>query len=140
MASPLRTMLIGGHKPASVAADLGLTLLRIAAGLLMAPHGWGKIPPSGQFLDGVSEMGFPMPIVFAWGAALSEFVGGLLLAAGLFTRPAAFMMAGTMVVAAFVAHAGDPISVREMALLYLFIAIAFMFNGSGRFGLDRFLR
>ena len=140
MSNMLRTLTVGGHTPQKLSADVALTVLRAAAGLMMATHGWGKLPVSDEFVQGVGDMGLPFPVVFAWIAALSEFAGGLLLAAGLFTRFAAFMIAGTMFVAAFIAHAGDPLSAREMALLYLAISIAFMINGSGRFGVDAILR
>jgi putative oxidoreductase len=97
-------------------------------------------------------------MAFAWAAALSETLGGLLVGLGLFTRFAAPACAFTMAVAAFGRHQahqhlmvklglrsageetlkawGDP----EMALLYLacFVAVALM--GAGRFSLDHLLR
>lgn len=77
--------------------DLGLLLLRIGMGLAMAfAHGLGKLPPSDKLIEGVGSMGFPVPVVFAWLAALSEFAGGILIALGLFTRPASLFLAGTM--------------------------------------------
>lgn len=136
----IERVLVSGSAPQSVVADLGFTILRVTAGAMMAPHGWGKLPPTDEFVSGVGEMGFPMPIVFAWVAALSEFVGGILLAVGFLTRPAAFFIAGTMATAAFVVHADDPFSDKEMALLYLATMIAFMLAGSGRFSIDRMVR
>jgi putative oxidoreductase len=85
-------------------------------------------------------MGFPLPALFAWAAALSESLGGLLLAVGLLTRPAAFFILVTMFVAAFIRQAGDPFLERELALLYGAVAIQFLLVGSGRFGLDAFFR
>jgi putative oxidoreductase len=145
MAINAREVLIGGATPASITADIGLTILRVSAGLMMAfGHGMGKIPPSDGFVQGVGELGFPQPLLFAWAAGASEFFGGLLLAAGLLTRPAAFFIAFTMTVAAFMRHAGDPMFGRtpskEMALLYLAVAVAFLLTGSGRFSVDRVLR
>lgn len=120
--------------------DLGLLVLRVFAGLGLAlAHGLGKIPPSERFISGVIEMGFPLPGVFAWAAGLSEFVGGILLAIGLLTRPAAFFVLVTMFVAAFIRQAGDPFGERELALLYGAVAVLFLFAGSGRFGLDALL-
>ena len=85
-------------------------------------------------------MGFPLPILFAWLAALSELLGGLLLAVGLFTRYAAFFVFGTMTVAAFIAHAGDPFNVRELALLYWAVMLSLLLVGGGRFELERTFR
>lgn len=84
-------------------------------------------------------MGFPAPVVFAWAAALSEFLGGFSLLLGLFTRPAAIFVACTMFSAAFIRHAGDPFSNKEKALLYLLVAMAFFVLGSSRSSLDAWL-
>ncbi len=123
--------------------DVGLLILRVLTGLFMASHGYGKIFTEGrmeQFTEGVAEMGFPLPIVFAWSAALSELLGGLLLAAGLFTRYAAFLIFCTMTVAAFIAHGDDPFSVKEKALLFWTISLAVMFLGAGQYAVDRLIR
>jgi putative oxidoreductase len=45
-----------------------------------------------------------------------------------------------MGVAAFVAHGKDPLSVKEMALLYFFAFAVFIFTGAGRYSLDKFFR
>lgn len=120
--------------------DFALLFLRLSAGLTMAfAHGLGKMPPPEMLVQGVGAMGFPMPELFAWLAGLSEFLGGLFLAIGLLTRPAAFFMAITMGVAAFVVHAADPFVKKEMALLYLFISAFFAIRGAGKFSVDRFI-
>ena len=137
----VRWFLFGGDGGGSATADLGLLLLRVFAGLSLAlAHGLGKIPPSERFIGGVAEMGFPLPIVFGWAAALSEFVGGILVALGLFTRPAAFFIAVTMAVAAFIRQAGNPFSELELALLYGIVAVTLLLVGAGRYSVDRHLQ
>lgn len=122
--------------PTEAAGDLAL---RVFAGLSMAlAHGLGKLPPSDQFIQGVTGLGFPLPVVFAWLASFAEVGGGILLAAGLITRPAAFFVAFTMAVAAFHVHADDPFQRKEMALLYFFIALYYVLAGAGRYSLDAF--
>ena len=60
--------------------NFGILVFRVFIGLTMAfAHGLGKLPPPQMLIDGVQSMGFPLPIVFAWAAALSEFVGALLI-------------------------------------------------------------
>lgn len=121
-------------------ADVGLLVLRVSAGCAMAfAHGLGKLPPSDGFITKTGELGFPLPELFAWAAALSEFAGGLLIALGLLTRPAAAALLFTMGVAFFGAHAGDAFGDREMAFLYAMISIAFLFTGAGRYSLDAML-
>lgn len=117
--------------------DLAFVLLRLFVGLSMGlTHGLAKMPPPQMLIDGVAGLGFPMPVLFAWAAALSEFVGGLLVAAGLLTRPAAAFISITMLVAVFGAHGADTFDKKEMALLYFFTMAFFALAGAGRWSLD----
>lgn len=101
-------------------------------------HGLGKTPPSEKFLMGVTSLGFPLPIVFAWAAALSEFLGGIFLALGFLTRPVAILLSITMLVAAFGVHLSDPWDIKESSLIYLVISLVFACRGAGRFSIDAF--
>ena len=135
----LKGFLFGGTSGQSALGNLGEAGLRIFAGLSMAfGHGRGKVPPSDDFIKGVTDLGFPQ--IFAWVAGLSEFAGGILLAIGLATRFSALMILGTMVVAAGVVHADDPFGKKEMALLYLAISFFFMLRGSGDLSVDALVR
>ncbi len=117
--------------------DLGLLILRVFAGLALSlAHGIGKVPPSDRFIDRVAGMGLPAPELFAWLAGAAEFGAGLLLALGLLTRPAAFLIVGNFVVVAGLAHAGDAFGDREKPLLFLTIALLYLFAGPGRYSLD----
>ena len=137
----VREILFGGAGGASPGADAGLLLLRAFAGVALAlAHGLGKLPPKPGFVAGVEEMGFPAPMLFAWLAGLSEFGGGLLVAIGLLTRPAAFFVLFTMLVAAFVRGAGDPFTDIEKALLFGVIALFLLFAGAGRYSVDALVR
>jgi len=132
--------LLGSRSIAVLGAETGLTLLRIFLGLSMAlAHGLGKLPPQEGFVGFLDSMGLPAPGLMAWLAALAEFGGGLLLAAGLLTRFASLSIIITMTVAAFGAHGGDGFSEQEMALLYLFATLPFLFAGGGRVSADRAL-
>lgn len=144
---------------APVTKDLGVLILRLAGGGLALAHGWGKVVSlsAGQgdrLVAGVGALGFPAPGLFAWAAALAEFVGGLCVLLGLATRVAAAFAAFTMAVAAFGQHRahlqllakvgalavpadslkawGNP----ELALVYLSIFLAIAPIGAGRFALD----
>jgi putative oxidoreductase len=129
--------ILGPGTAGSPTADAGLATLRIIAGLLLALlHGIGKVPPQEGFIGWIGAMGFPAPIVFAWLAGAAEFLGGLMIAIGLFTRPAAAFVFIHFVIVVFVAHAGDPIGDRELAILFGTIALAFAFMGPGRFSID----
>ena len=137
----LKHLLFGGAGGGSQLADVGLMLLRGYVGLTMAlTHGLPKLQNPEQIIGGTRALGFPAPTLFGWLAILAEFGGGLLLAAGLATRPAAFLIANTMAVAALVAHANDPFARKELAVTYFMAALLFMLTGAGRYGLDALLR
>jgi putative oxidoreductase len=58
----------------------------------------------------------------------------------LLTRPAAFLILCVMLTAFFGVHINDPFAKQESALMYGFIALAFLIVGSGRYGLDSLIR
>jgi putative oxidoreductase len=122
-------------------SDVALAFLRLA-GLGLAYHGYQKVfgGDMSSFARSVEKIGFPVPIVFAWLAALSEFLGGGLVAVGLFTRLGATFAAITMFVAAFLKHATDDFDTREKALSYLVIMLALALLGPGKWSVDGLVR
>ena len=73
-----------------------------------------------------------------------ELAGGLLIAIGLLTRPAAFLASGMMAVAYFMAHASGsffPIVNRgELAVVYTWLFLFIFFYGPGRWSVDAMVR
>jgi putative oxidoreductase len=137
----LKQILFGGESGLSTAANAGLALLRIFAGVaLAASHGLGKLPPSEQFIGGVTNLGFPAPAFFAWAAALAEFLGGVFIALGLFTRISSFFIVCVMLTAILGTHANDPFQRKELAFFYLFTALCFLLKGASDWSIDAFLR
>ncbi len=111
-----------------------LNALRIVAALLFTQHGVQKLfgALGGDRVEGLLGL---IGI-----AGILEFAGGLLLAAGLFTRPVAFLLSGQMAVAYFMAHLPNgfwPIeNGGELAALYCFAWLFFFANGPGKYSLD----
>ena len=147
MANAIKNFLFGGWGATSRFGDIGLLICRAGTGLMMAyAHGFSKVysngslGPSNEMIGSVKNVGFPMPTAFAWMAALTEFLGGILLAAGLMTRPVALALTFNMAVAAFGVHGKDPLAVKEMALLYMLAFATFIFTGAGRYSIDKFFR
>jgi putative oxidoreductase len=135
----MKDLLFGGARLNSRTGDLGLLILRLFAGLSLAlAHGITKLPPSPQFMSGVEKLGFPGQA--AWLSAFAEFVGGLALAAGFLTRPAALLIAINLSVAGFLQHAADPYQRKELPFLFLSVALMFLFVGAGRFSVDRVIK
>ena len=117
-----------------------LSVLRIITGFLFLWHGSQKLlnyPPMPPMPDGGSLP--PLLLV----AGVLEFGGGLLFLLGLFTRPVAFILSGMMAVAYFIAHASGgflPLTNKgELAVLYCFVFLYFVFAGGGEWSVDRLL-
>lgn len=137
----LKKILFSGESGLSPFANIGFALLRIFTGVALAfGHGIDKLPVSEKFIGIVGKLGFPVPTFFAWAAALSEFGGGIFLALGLFTRLSSLFVGFVMVVGLVGVHFNDPFLIKEKAFLYLFIALLFLFKGSGDLSLDSIFR
>jgi putative oxidoreductase len=117
--------------------------MRIIVGLLFACHGAQKL--LGWFPK-PNQAGGPLDTQTIIAGSI-ELVGGLLVAAGLFTRPAAFLSSGLMAVAYFMVHVGKLaktteakffpiINGGESAVLYCFLFLFIFFYGSGPWSLD----
>ena len=124
-----------GPIPASWGALL-LSILRIVAAFLFMAHGTQKL-----FSWPADEPRQPVELMSMMGlAGLLETFGGLLLLLGLFTRPVAFVLAGEMAVAYFMAHAPRgfwPLLNRgEVPVLYCFLFLYLAAAGAGPWSLD----
>lgn len=125
---------------------LGVPLIRVAAGLMLIPHGAQKLFGAfgGRGLAGTAEafgrMGIEPAMPMAVLAGGVEFFGGLLLAIGLFTRPAAVAVGIVMLVAVFKVHWANGFFNTaggiEFALLWGFVAAGFAMRGGGRYSVD----
>lgn len=136
MATNAKSLLFSSASMGPV-GDVGLLILRVAAGLALAfGHGINKIPPAEGFIGWIGGFGFPAPAFFAWMSGFAEFVCGLLIVIGLLTRPAAFFVTINFIVAQVFAHAGDSFGDRELPFLFLFIAVMYLFTGAGRYSID----
>ncbi|MGJ8634041.1 MAG: DoxX family protein [Luteolibacter sp.] len=129
-------------------ASLGMLALRVGTGLLLLfGHGLGKLQNYA-----VAKEKFPVPDFFplkymSSPISLISTIGvevgcAALLILGLATRPAAFALAFTMVVAAFNINGGEAwfakggIGPKEAGVLYLIPAIAILLAGAGKYSID----
>ncbi|ARJ67222.1 DoxX family protein [Magnetospirillum sp. ME-1] len=126
-------------------SPLAEPMVRVAAGLLLVPHGAQKLfgwfggyglEATGQFF--ATKLGLPAGLALV--AGLIEFAGGLMLAAGLATRAVAALATGLLLVAAFGIHLGNGFFWTaggfEYPLLWGVVTLAFAIRGGGRFSAD----
>jgi putative oxidoreductase len=125
---------------AARAEPIVYALLRMVAGAMFAFHGVQKIL-GWHAARGTAAFGSQ-----AWVGGMIELVGGVLIALGLLTRPAAFLASGTMAVAYIQFHwklrLADgmwipTLNKGELALLYSFVFLFIAARGAGALSLDR---
>lgn len=124
--------------------EIGCAVARAWMALLILPSGWEKVFDNGAARIAAGNLlktGFYPPLFWAWLVAILELVGMLMLAAGLLTRPIAFMF--------FVEMAVITVTIQmpngyfwtsrgcEFALLLTLVSFAFVMAGGGKYSLDR---
>lgn len=129
-------------------APRGYALIRFGTGAILVYHGYFKLfhgvaPIVAEKI--LMPLGFPAPLAFAYWLGILEFVGGALLAIGLWTRPIALMFAVEMAIAAFGWHMkngfffSSPGGGFEYPFLLMILSVGFLLHGSGRCSVDRWL-
>jgi putative oxidoreductase len=118
-----------------------LSVMRIMLAFMFMAHGSQKL--FGFPVEPNAPPRPPLDLFMGLGAAL-EFFGGLLLLLGLFTRPVAFVLSGTMAVAYWMFHGTTAfwpvLNHGELAAVYCFVFLYLAAAGGGPWSLDAALR
>ncbi|MAV80040.1 MAG: hypothetical protein CBD31_04715 [Flavobacteriaceae bacterium TMED171] len=124
--------------------ETSFLILRFFTGITMCYyHGWSKLFSSIERLDklgsnftkwfGLDSLSVPFGII----ATFSESIGALMLALGFLTRPTAFLLAFTMMVATVKNITGVGMEKTELSLIFLILSCVIFIRGSGRYSLDK---
>ena len=141
------------HKLIETSNDWTLAILRLAAGIMIFPHGlqktFGWFGGAGFSAQMAGFERGHIPAVFAFLAIMTEFLGGLGLLLGVLTRIAAFGLAVDMVVAVYIVHWRNGLFMNwsgqqkgegfEFHILVIAMAIVLMARGGGAASVDRAL-
>ena len=116
-----------------------LPVLRIGVSALMLIHGISKLEKllKAEPIKFYNFLGLGAELSLIL-AVIGELLAPVMIIIGFQTRFSALIAAVTMAVAAFGAHAGDPLEDREHSLLYLVAFIAITLAGAGRWSLDNY--
>jgi putative oxidoreductase len=127
-------------------AGAAALILRVPVGLILAAHGAQKLFAwfGGYGLEGTGQwmasIGLEPGYWLALMAGSAEFFGGIALALGLLTRPAAIVTAFTMLIAIFSVHINNGLFMAnngyEYALTLLVATAALAIQGAGSFSVD----
>ena len=119
--------------------DTGKLILRLALGVLILLHGIAKIGSGvNGIASGLSAQGLPGALAYL--VYIGEVLAPVLIIAGIYTRPAAWIVAINMLVAIWLVHMKDIFVIGknggwalELQGMFLFAAIAVALMGAGRF-------
>ncbi|MFV0431678.1 MAG: DoxX family protein [Alphaproteobacteria bacterium] len=130
-------------------SPLAFALLRITTGLFLMPHGaqklFGALGGKGLAAEATAfaHLGIPMPHLVAAATGSVEFFGGLLIALGLFTRPAAFAATIVLFNAMAIVHLQHGFFAQkggfEYAALWMIATLFFSVRGGGCLSVDRLI-
>lgn len=126
------------YELSTTSEDSGKLLLRVSLGLMMLLHGIAKTTNGVDGIEGMLQK-HDLPAAIAYGAYIGEVIAPLFVIIGLFTRPAALIMAVNMLFAIGLAHADQIFQLGkqggwalELQGLFLFGSLAIALLGAGR--------
>lgn len=120
--------------------DFSLLLIRIIAGGFMLTHGYPKmiklLEGNFQFADPLG-LGVELSLILA---VFAEIVCAFFILLGILPRLSSIPLIVTMLVAAFIAHAGDPFKSKETSLMYLLLYVVILLLGAGKYSIQSLLK
>lgn len=119
-----------------------IALLRIIAGVALITHGWGKIQDPTSMAGFLEGIGFWPGAFWSVMLALTEAVGGFLIAIGLLTRPAALfnLISMTVVIWFHWILKEEGYSGAEKAILWWTILLYFVVHGGQYYAVDKLVK
>lgn len=121
--------------------DLALLVLRVAFGVCVFWHGWGKV----DHIDKLEEI-WKVPPMLAWPVAVIQISGAVALGLGLLTVPFAIALVVVHTVATWklITMANEPFVAPSrhswsIGLLYTLIPMVLAIAGPGAYSLDHML-
>lgn len=122
-------------------ADLGKLIVRLTLGGLLLFHGVAKLFHGVGFIEG-QLASHSIPAFFAWGVFIGELLAPLMVILGYQTRIGALLIVFNMLVAIALVHGHELMALGnnggwalELQGFFLFIAVAVIFLGPGRYKL-----
>ena len=115
--------------------DWSLLIIRIGLAIFFISHGWSKLMGMEGFIDMMTVWQFPAPVVLGWAVALTEFVGGIFVLLGVFTKVSAWGFA-IIALVAFVQVKKFALGMDggDLDILSFALSLPLILMGPGKFG------
>lgn len=127
----------------NIGTSIGILIMRLSIGGLMLLHGVSKLIHGISPIEGMVEAA-GMPAFVAYGVYIGEVLAPLLIILGIATRISALVFAVNCLVAMFMVHCNDILTLTpqggwgvELLGLYLFGSIALIFTGGGQLAISK---
>lgn len=132
---------MANHSTGSLATDMGKFILRVTLAVLLLFHGISKVMHGiDQIIGMIVKAGLPSWVAYLVFAG--EVLAPILVLLGLWTRPAALVIAINMTVAVLLVHTSQFFTLSksggwalELQCLYFISALAVALLGAGRFSI-----
>lgn len=129
------------QSPATSGNDFAKLLLRVTLAVLILLHGIAKIGGGVGHITGMlAKVG--MPEAFAYLVYIGEVVAPALVLVGIWTRPAALVIAINMVIAVLLVHTKDLLALTktggwalELQAFFFITALVVALQGAGRYSI-----
>ena len=117
--------------------DNGIFVIRVLTAVMIIPHGFEMLSAD-KMHDNIAflkDVKFPLPVFMGYFAKVVEVLGGILLAAGLFTRLITIPLMIIMVVVTANMNNWNIFN-GELTFLFFLLFLMFLFTGPGKWSLD----
>ena len=123
--------------------NIGKLFLRLSLGFLLILHGYGKINLGIENIENILIKN-DLPQILANGVYIGEIIAPIFVILGYFTRTFSFIILINMIVAIYLVHPNELISMKtngglilELQYFYIISSILIIIFGAGKYSLDK---
>jgi putative oxidoreductase len=126
--------------------DLGKLIIRLSLGFMLLFHGIHKLLNISGTVGWMGQMlaAHHLPSFIAYGVFVGEIIAPLMLIVGYYSRISGLLITINMLIAIFLVHMGELFTLNgqggwalELQGFYLLMALALVFLGGGKYGMNR---
>lgn len=117
-------------------SDMALLLIRLGVGTIFIVSGWGKLTGIEATQDFFGTLGIPVPFLMAWGVALVEFFGGIMVIFGAYAKIPYLLFTVIMIASLFLVKIDQGFMESRLDIMLGIASLALYLTGSGNYSVD----